>query len=364
MSIDIKNDPMSDTTRSTRDFLNEIVSAATREKFVRDIKNEQDSVEWSRGISTNHIEVGYVYVDPDTKDKYRIVGIDSSGKRWSVTANHDKHLDSQSQTAELSSTVQDTQEQSCIAEAQGASLLAMDAGTPLPERIPALEEWGYHDNDSAASFVLEELKSESVKEPDWLAALIYAAEDLRFDSTDQQNEIADILQNIALKMKDHAPAQLEQVINSAIRRFASLVEEDKADQLIPFLKNTDGLDTRLVALQSVGRIFEVAPLQEDSVTLALRNRLFDMAKKLLLSDVLVAGETSAMAQQAVYGLASMGDKRLHDCVVQIEALNLPWFKQIIQNDLNRLRELWKQSGIDVQESPACKQLESAINALA
>ena len=234
--------------------------------------------------------------------------------------------------------------------------IAADASAAIEERIDALGQWIALDNDSAATFILKSLECEG--EPDeWRSALIFAAEDVRFPTEEQQTRAATRLRELAIEFRQRPDSGSELVVWSALRRFASLIPEEHIGELLPFLSPAGAVDTRLVALQCMVHIHEPAPPQLDSdIHRELADRAFDYATKCLDPDVLIPGETSAIAEQAVMALAAMGDARLTQCIAQLQTIDVAWLSRIVRKALAELREGWSEH----ESHPACHLIDAVL----
>ncbi len=235
-----------------------------------------------------------------------------------------------------------------------AAEIACDETLPVEHRAEALNEWMILESDQAVLFVLSELENGSCNE-EWLATLVFAAEDLRFDEEDQQNWLCRRLHEIAVEFRDRAESRFEQVVWSALRRFASLVPEEDAVELVEFVRYGN-VDTRLVALQCIVNVFEAAPPRNPEIFGRLADRVFELATKLLDPDVLVPGETSAIAEQTIVALAALGDQRLAGCVSRLAGLKIEWFSQVVQQNLTALLDCWEGH----ETHPSYQQLTATI----
>jgi hypothetical protein len=233
--------------------------------------------------------------------------------------------------------------------------IACNASESVKDRIDALHEWVVADNDSAACFILSELTKEQPND-EWLTSLVFAAEDVRFAGQEQQQQAANGLRAIGLESRQRSDITSEQAVYSAVRRFASLTPEENADDLTDFLTHRGDIDTRLIALQCVSYIFEAKPPYTAASVRSLRDRLFSLASKFLDTDILVPGETSAIAEQVVVGLAATGDDRLDTCIAKVKSLGVPWFADVVHRNLKSLCNTWLSEDPDVQNHPAFQRV--------
>ena len=294
----------------------------------------------------------YAYPDEDAPNQYRVRGIDEHGRRMVGIA---KYIDGQSEPpGEISSDLSPVTEQEAVEE-RAADNIVQDENTSLDDRINALQEWIFLDSDSAAAFILDELEKDD-SSPEWRNALIYAAEDVRFPNEKDQVRLCNRLRELALVLRESSEPNIERVVWTALRRFASLVAEERANELTEFLYQRGQVDTRLVALQGIVHIFEIAPPQQLKDCQPLADRVFELSSKLIDPDVMTAGETSAIAEQGILALGTLGDHRLKTCLEKLDALRWQWLSQRVLEDLEELRNQWVGSEHDLASHSAFLQL--------
>jgi len=342
------------------------MSSETDSEKIKEIKEflrvvlsrEQESLLWAGEIETIGLEGGYVREDEDDAGNHRIKAIVDSGRRVEGTV---KFVDRQSEVSHRSAASSSfaNLQQVVSSESSSPQDIACNTSESMKDRIAALHEWVVADNDSAACFVLTELAKDQPNY-EWLTSLVFAAEDVRFPEQEQQQQAASRLRTIGLELRQRSDVTSEQAVFSAVRRFASLIPEEDANGLTEFLTNTGNIDTRLIALQCVSYIFEARPPRGADMVKSLRDRLFSLSNKFLDADVLVPGETSAIAEQVVCGLAATGDDRLDDCTTKVKNLGLSWFSDIVFRNLNSLRDTWLSENSDVQEHLAFQRVSQVL----
>jgi hypothetical protein len=220
--------------------------------------------------------------------------------------------------------------------------IARDELQGTAARTDDLWAWIGLDNDSAAAFILEQLERDDFPD-DWRYAIVFAAEDVRFISEQQQQRACHTLRELALELRATPTAKLDRVVWSALRRFGSLVPATQAGRLLEFLEHTGPIDTRLVALQCIGSVFSLAPPGDCCSLGGLADRVFQIADKVLDPDVLVAGETSAIAAEAFYALAALGDCRLAALVHRLKDFGGDWISLgFLRQRLAAMLDNWRE----------------------
>lgn len=237
--------------------------------------------------------------------------------------------------------------------------VARDADASILERVQALQEWGLRDNDAAAAYVLAELETGDLP-PDWRNALIFLAEDLRFNKEASQLRLCNRLKEFALELQDANEPDVERVVWSALRRFASLVPKERANELVEFLSHRGRVDTRLVAMQGVVHLFEPAPPESLEAVRPLADRIYELTMKLLDPDVVTSGETSAVAEQGVHALAALGDPRLEDCLNRVDSLQWAWLSRQVNTNLAELKSGWDGGKEGRESHPARLQVARVL----
>lgn len=171
---------------------------------------------------------------------------------------------------------------------------------------------------------------------------ILAAEDRQFTEMERDAVSRDLL-NWAIEHRDSTDADDAPAVLSAIRTGASMLGPDEADRLIPLLEPGHRIDTVLVALKMVGRIFEEQPADppEDGIPFGdLAIEVCQVSEPLLNRYVIASSRSAAAAQLAVYALAAMGSGLIASTARRVEQLRMPWFAAQVEHDLIELRRCW------------------------
>jgi hypothetical protein len=207
--------------------------------------------------------------------------------------------------------------------------------------------------------VADELCLEDLAD-DWRDALVYAAENTHFEAPVQQERVRLRLRELVLELRQDSRAGTEHVVWSAMRRFSSLLPPEDANDLVEFLDRGGVVDTRMVALQCVGRVFQTAPPSDTAALGPLVQRVAEYAEKFLDPDVFAGGENSSIARNAVLALASLGSPKLQGCVARVNALGRRWLSFQIRRQLQELLDQWKSHSPESEDSPAFAIVQSAL----
>ena len=178
---------------------------------------------------------------------------------------------------------------------------------------------------------------------DWerLRAFVLCAEHVVFTRA-ESGRIAPRLLGLALKYRDSQDAQDKSVVLSAIRTGGSMLEQNQVDQLGPLLEAGHGIETSLVAVKMIGRIFEAKPPRELDLFPDLAGRVGSIARSLLNPYAIASSQSAALAQLAVFALAGMASRGLMEVAPMLRDAGQRWFVRQTTRELQRLRDYWKR----------------------
>ena len=230
------------------------------------------------------------------------------------------------------------------------------------DRVQALQECLLADNSRAVDLIVDELDRDDVP-ADWCDALVYAAENVHFKDPNQQAKVRSRLRELALELRETSRAGVEHVVWSALRRFSSLLPGEEANDLLEFLDRKGVVDTRMVALQCVSRVFHAGPPSDPAAFEPLAGRVAEYGKKFLDPDVFAGGENSSIARNAVLALAALGSPRLEGCVNWVNTLSRRWLSRQVRRQLQELLDTWKDHDAGSEGSPTFEIVESALKAV-
>jgi hypothetical protein len=214
---------------------------------------------------------------------------------------------------------------------------------------------------TAALLTSEILKPDAESNPQRLREMILTAENTGF-TVDQSSRLAPWLLDFAERRRDSDDARDEAVVWAAIRTGASMLAPDEADSLRPLLQPGHSIETSLVALKMLGRIFEAQPPTDKDHHAALADDVGQIAKSLLNRYAITVSKSAAMAHLAIYALAAMASSQTHQVLDMAKGLGAVWFTRRARRKLSELRRIWALRASPVPDGPRTL-LDSAIETL-
>ncbi len=209
--------------------------------------------------------------------------------------------------------------------------------------------------DQLASAILDpEAEADMLR----LREMILIAEDTGF-TVDQSKQLAPWLLSFAERCRDSGDPQDEAAVWSAIRTGASMLTPDDTDGLRPLLEPGHSIETSLVTVKMLGRIFEAQPPAEVDEYQDLAGEVYQMANFLLNRYAITSSQNAAMAQLAIYTLAAMASSKTQQIVETVKQLGVMWFTQQTLRELRELASIWTNHLVPVADQPQ-KLLERAI----
>jgi len=177
---------------------------------------------------------------------------------------------------------------------------------------------------------------------DWLGLrdLVLFAEDTAF-TTEQSSRVAPRLLALATHYRDSNDPLDAPIVWSALRTGASMLGPDEAFRLLPLLEPGHPIETSLVALKMLGRVFEAQPPMGIDGYPDLEREVGRIACSLLNPYAIAMAQSAAMAQLAVYALAAIGSSRLVAVAQDIRRLGVAWFTRRTLRNLRELQEQWQ-----------------------
>jgi hypothetical protein len=230
---------------------------------------------------------------------------------------------------------------------QAASEIAKNVDAATPDRVAAIHQWMADSPRHAASFILEILAS-STASPDFRDAMVFLAEKATYPDPADRARLATTLKNIASELLVSRRPNIDTVVWSAVRRFASILPESQLDELRLFLTNSGGVDTRVVALQGIVNAHESKPALPGTFH-ELRDRVHELAVKLTDCDVLTPGDASAVLELAICALYALGDPRAEEAFENVNKLGWRWLSKQVERGVRQLKEGWNRLQADAQE---------------
>lgn len=183
-----------------------------------------------------------------------------------------------------------------------------------------------------------------------LREMILLAENTGF-TVDQSKRLAPWLLSFAERRRDSSDPQDEAAVWSAIRTGASMLTPHDVNNLRPLLEPGHSIETSLVTVKMLGRIFEAQPPAEIDEHRDLADEVCQIAESLLNRYAITVSQSAAMAQLAIYALAAMASSETQRFVETIQQLGVTWFTQQTLRELRELRNIWANRLVPVAEQP-------------
>ncbi len=217
------------------------------------------------------------------------------------------------------------------------------------------DEWT---SDRLADELLE-LDAES----NWplLRELILSAEDFGF-TAEQSAQLAPRLLDLAVQYRNSNEQQDAPAVWSAIRTGASMLRPNEAGRLLTLLEPGHPIETSLVALKMLGRIFEAQPPERLNQHPDLAGEVRGIAESLLNRYAVASSQSAAMAQLAVCTLAAMAGNETLQIVRAVRRIGVSWFSQQTAHELRELQSSWNARSVSVAPE-VLELLERAMNEL-
>lgn len=181
------------------------------------------------------------------------------------------------------------------------------------------------------------------KEEILLREFILAAEDMQFPE-----HFAKLLIDFAIKEKDNENSSYgSAVVHSAIRTGASMLRLDKVDLLIPLLQRGSVINTTIITLKMIGRIFEATP----PCKLNQHEKIADIVLMFVYGYTPRFTDDAVYSELAIRAVAAMASDRLIYAIRLITTdVDFPkWFKNDVLRDLQRLYSVWCDKKPDVDD---------------
>jgi hypothetical protein len=159
------------------------------------------------------------------------------------------------------------------------------------------------------------------------------------------------LLGFAEKYRDSSDPQDEAAVWSAIRTGASMLRPQDANLLLPLLEPGHSIESSLVTVKMLGRIFEAQPPAEVDEHQEMANGVYPIAKSLVNPHAITASQTAAKAQLAIYALAAMASSRTEPIVEAVQKLGVTWFTRRTLRKLRDLSNTWTSRPTAVGKAP-------------
>jgi len=203
---------------------------------------------------------------------------------------------------------------------------------------------------NAPRLASEMLKRNAESNMPKLREMILVAEDSEF-TVGQSKRLAPWLLDFAERYRDSRDSQDEVVVWSAMRTGASMLTPNAADALCPLLEPGHSIETSLVAIKMLGRIFEAQPPTNVDRHTALADEVVQIAESLLNRHVIAVTQSAAKAHLSIYALAAMASSKTERMVDTARGLGAMWFTRRLHRKLGGLRDSWTSCPTAVSDGP-------------
>ncbi len=194
-----------------------------------------------------------------------------------------------------------------------------------------------------------------------LRELILTIDDTSF-SPQKRTQLDSWLLKFAIQFRDSKDTGDVAVVWSAIRTGASMIGLDAADHLLTLMELGHHIETSLVAVKMLGRIFEVRPPTDVDQHSNLADGVLELVTPLLKPCVIKLNDCPPMVSLAIYALAAMACSEVIPVVETVHKLGIPWITRWTTHKLRDLREVWQIRPDPVSDKPR-ELLENALRTL-
>jgi regulator of RNase E activity RraB len=194
-------------------------------------------------------------------------------------------------------------------------------------------------------------------------AIIHHIEDTDF-SVEQSEVISPWLIGFALKNRDNHDSEDESTmffsVSSAIRTGASMLYSDQVELLFPLLETGHPIDTSLVTVKMISRIFEAQPPSVLGEHKIVAEKMCEIADEILNgSSTKLSHVDVALIQLCITSLIGMGSKKVYQVLEQFENKE-KWMKSYILHNIKDLEKVWQKRKDPISE-PMNEFINETIN---
>lgn len=192
------------------------------------------------------------------------------------------------------------------------------------------------------SFLLDPKSRSNMPE---IRKMIFWAEDTGF-SEYQSRQLSKWLLNFAEEYRDHNKKENEGVVWSAIRTGASMLYPNDINRLEKLLEPGHLVETQLVTIKMIGRIFEPRLPKELDKYSEIAIKITKIVEPLLTEEQLdESSEKAALVQLSVYALVAMANQESYEIINKIRSLDIKWFKKQTVRKIKNLRDMWQKQSM-------------------
>lgn len=188
-----------------------------------------------------------------------------------------------------------------------------------------------------------ELEEKRIK---YFSELVLHIESMNSRNQYTNEKVGKLLINYVIDFRNSQETKDETVIYSAIRRGAAALSVENIN-LLPLLESNHTIDTTLVTLKMIGRIYDVHPPKTMDENSEMSHRIKEIAFNLLNHDAMHSSKCRVKIELSLYSLTGMGSSLALDVAKEIKKLdsNNDWFIKSCTKDIDELLEKWKDKGV-------------------
>lgn len=193
--------------------------------------------------------------------------------------------------------------------------------------------------------------------------VIFLAEDTQF-TVEQSKVVSPWLLSFALERRYSSDPEDEYPVYSAIRTGASMLYPDEIECLFPLLVDKYAIDTSLVAIKMIYRMFEAQPPSYVGQYEHVANEIYNSIIVPMLDEPMVelSSREGAKAQLCVTALIAMGSGLIAmspDSICDVLRMvknKERWFKQYLLHNVKELKTIWSK-----RKAPISLRMEESLN---
>lgn len=186
--------------------------------------------------------------------------------------------------------------------------------------------------------------------------MIHQIEDTDF-TVEQSEVVSPWLLNFALENRDKIKDEDHQYeVWSAIRTGSSMLCPDQVECLFPLLEAGHQIDTSLVTIKMIGRIFEAQPPSKVGEYENIAEKVYDFLNPMLDRYLVVlSSRDGATATLCATALVAMGSEKIYPILEKVKNKE-GWFREYVLHNTEELRTAWQK-----RKDPISLQMDKFIN---
>jgi hypothetical protein len=189
--------------------------------------------------------------------------------------------------------------------------------------------------------------------------IIHQIEDTDF-TVEQSEIVSPWLIGFALENRDkHDATDVKALffsVSSAIRTGASMLYPDQVERLFPLLEEGHIVDTSLVTVKMISRIFEAQPPSKIGEHEVVAEKIYEIINSMLNDSLANIRHTDvALIQLGITALVGMGSKKVYQILERIKNKE-KWIDNYIIHNIKDLKKAWQR-----RKDPISSQMDEFIN---